>query len=724
MGRIHTPTVLQMEASECGAACLGILLRHHGRVVPLMELRQVCGVSRDGSDAASLLRAGALYGMEGKGYRMDLEALLQQRPPLILFWEFNHFLVFEGFQGNRVALNDPATGPRWVSLETFSASFTGVVLQLVPGPSFQQGGRETKPWRLVGGRLQQEWRAALFTFLAGLLLLLPQLAMPVFTQIYIDDVWGSSLRDWLKPMLWAMALTIAVQAIGSQLQQLGIRHLSQRLESQGALDFERHVLDLPDGFFHQRYAGDISQRQSLNRTVADFIAQRLLPLLNGGLLLVLYLLLTLSYSPKLGLVVAITTALNALLVMVSLRQQRDATQQLQKDSGKAEGTLMAALMEIEMVKSTAIEKDVMQRFDGYQRKAQAFLHRLSLRQAALGLWPTLLSQLNTLGVLLVGFLLVLDGRLTLGMLLAAQQVATGLKGEVDRVVGFVADLPEVETAVLRLDDVLSHPIDPLLQYATPAQLSTWPAERHRLSGLVEIEDLGFSFSPVRPPVISDLSITISPGMRVALVGESGSGKSTVARLIAGLLPASSGSIHFDGYPLTSIPRSVAVGSLAMVQQDITIYGLSIRENLRLWRSDIADAQLLEACREAQFDKFIEMLPGGLNTILQEGGRNLSGGQRQQLELARALIQDPAILILDEATSALDADTEWRIEEGLRRRACTQIIVAHRLSAIQHADLILVLDDGVVVQRGCHQDLRSEPEGAYAKLLRMESSSQE
>ncbi|QPN70740.1 NHLP family bacteriocin export ABC transporter peptidase/permease/ATPase subunit [Synechococcus sp. CBW1108] len=721
MGRIRTPTVLQMEASECGAACLGILLRHYGRVVPLLELRKVCGVTRDGSNAASLLRAGALYGLEGKGYRMDLEALLQQRPPLILFWEFNHFLVFEGFQGNRVALNDPATGPRWVSLETFSAGFTGVVLQLVPGPSFQQGGRDTKAWRLVGGRLQQEWRAALFTLLAGLLLLLPQLAMPVFTQIYIDDVWGSSLRDWLKPMLWAMALAITVQAIGSQLQQLGIRHLSQRLESQGALAFERHVLDLPDGFFRQRYAGDISQRQSLNRTVADFIAQKLLPLINGGLLLVLYLLLTLSYSPKLGLVVAITTALNALLVMVSLRQQRDATQQLEKDSGKAEGTLTAALMEIEMVKSTAIETDVMQRFDGYQRKAQAFLHRLSLRQAALGLWPNLLSQLNTLGVLIVGFLLVVDGRLTLGMLLSAQQVASGLKGEVDRLVGFVADLPEVETAVLRLDDVLSHPIDPLLQYATPAQLSPWPAERQQLSGLVEIKDLGFSFSPVRPSVISDLSITISPGMRVALVGESGSGKSTVARLIAGLLPASSGSILFDGYPLTAIPRNVAVGSLAMVQQDITIYGLSIRENLRLWRSDLTDLQLLQACREAQFDWFIETLPGGLNTVLQEGGRNLSGGQRQRLELARALLQDPAILILDEATSALDADTEWRIEEALRCRSCTQIVVAHRLSSIQDADLILVLDGGVVVQRGRHQSLIRESEGAYAKLLKTEGS---
>ena len=716
LGRIRTPTVLQMEAAECGAACLAIVLRHFGRVVPLLELRQACGVSRDGSDAASLLRAARLYGLDGKGFRMDLAALRRQRLPLILFWEFNHFLVLEGFRGNRVALNDPATGPRWVSLAAFSAGFTGVVLQLRPGPEFRRGGRVPNAWGLVLRRLAGEWRGALFTLLAGLLLILPQLAMPMFTQIYIDDVWGASLRQWLKPMLWAMALTIGLQAIGAQLQQLGIRHLRQRLESSGALAFETHVLALPDGFFRQRYAGDISQRMTLNGEVAEFIAQRLLPLLNGGLLLVLYLVLTLAYSPKLGLVVALSTALNALMVAISLRQQRDATLQLQKDAGKAEGTLMAALLEIEMVKSTATEGDVLQRFAGYQRRVQSFLHRLSRRQAALGLVPTLLSQLNTLGVLLVGFMLVLQGQLTLGMLLAAQQVAAGLKGEVDRLVGFVADLPRLETAVLRLQDVLDHPRDPLLHTTTPEGLPPWPEQGRRLSGQVEIEDLAYRFAPVRPPLIDGLSVSIAPGMRVALVGASGSGKSTLVRLIAGLLPASEGAIRFDGYPLTAIPRPVAVASLAMVQQEIAIYGMSIRDNLCLWRNDRSDAQLLEACRDAQLLDLIEALPGGLNTPLAEGGRNLSGGQRQRLELARALLQDPAILILDEATSALDAETEQRVEEALRRRACTQIVVAHRLSTIRDADLILVLEGGRVVQRGRHDQLIAKAEGVYARLL--------
>ncbi|MFN9646213.1 MAG: NHLP family bacteriocin export ABC transporter peptidase/permease/ATPase subunit [Cyanobacteriota bacterium] len=716
MGRVRTPTVLQMEAAECGAACLAIVLRHFGRVVPLLDLRQACGVSRDVSDAANQLRAGTLYGLEGKGWRMDLATLRQQRPPLILFWEFNHFLVLEGFQGKRVALNDPATGPRWVSLEAFSAGFTGVVLELRPGPAFRPGGRVPNAWGLVASRLRQDWGPALFSLLAGLLLILPQLAMPVFTQIYIDDVWGSALRQWLKPMLWAMALTIALQAIGGQLQLLGNRHLSRRLESRGALAFETHVLALPENFFRQRYAGDISQRQALNQEVADFIAQRLLPLLNGLLLLVLYLLLTLAYSPLLGLVVAVSTALNARMVAISLRQQRDATLQLQKDSGKAEGTLMAALFQIDMVKSTSIEADVLQRFDGHQRKVQAFQHRLSLRQAALGLVPTLLNQLNALGVLFVGFVLVLDGRLTLGMLLAAQQVAAGLKGEVDRLVGFVVALPRLETAVLRLQDVLDHPRDPLLLTVTPSALPPWPADRPQLSGQVDIQELTYSFAPVRPPLIDQLSVSIMPGMRVALVGASGSGKSTLARLIAGLLTPSGGAIRFDGYPINAIPRPVAVASIAMVQQEIAIYGMSLRDNLCLWRSELTEDQLLEVSRETGLLEVIEALPDGLDTLLAEGGRNLSGGQRQRLELARALLLDPSILILDEATSALDAATEERVEDALRRRACTQIVIAHRLSTVRDADLILVMDRGTVVQRGSHGALLADAEGLYARLL--------
>jgi ABC-type bacteriocin/lantibiotic exporter with double-glycine peptidase domain len=473
---------------------------------------------------------------------------------------------------------------------------------------------------------------------------------------------------------------------------------------------------LPERFFSQRYAGDISQRVQLNQDVATFIAEGLLPLVSGLVLLVLYLLLTLAYSPWLGLVVAISTGLNAVLVLLSLRQQRDATLQLQKDAGKAEAVLMAGLRDMEMVKSTAIEADVLQRFAGYRTRVQIFLHNLSLRQASLALLPDLLSQLNTLALLMVGFLLVLQGQLTLGMVLAAQQVATGLKAEIDRLIAFVTELPNIETAVLRLQDVLDHPIDPLLEPKTEAARESWPIERQRLSGAIRIDNLSFRFAPVRPPLIDGLDLEIQAGERLALVGASGSGKSTLARLLAGLLQPSSGEILYDGRPLVDVPRSVAVASIAMVQQDISLYAISVRDNLCLWRPDVSEEQIWSACADAQLIDMITALPDGLNTVLAEGGRDLSGGQRQRLELARVLLQDPTILILDEATSALDAETERRIDEALRRRACTQILVAHRLSTIRDADQILVLERGRVVQRGRHEQLMTDPEGAYALLV--------
>jgi NHLM bacteriocin system ABC transporter peptidase/ATP-binding protein len=702
-----------MEATECGAACLAIILRYYGRYVPLIELREACGVSRDGSNAATLKRAAEIYGLEGKGYQMELDALRRWRMPVILFWDFNHFVVLEGFRGKSVAINDPANGPRWIGAEAFSASFTGVVLDLKPGPEFQRGGRIPGAWNLIWTWLRKEWGSVLFCLLAGLLLIGPQLAMPVFTQIYIDEIWGQGFREWLKPILWSMALVIGLQAVGNQLQRLASRNLSRRLDSQGAASFEQHVLSLPEKFFSQRYAGDISQRVLLNREVAEFISDRLLPLVSGLTLLFLYLALTVAYSPLLGGVVCTITALNAIIVSISLRRQRDASLQLQKDTGKAEAVLVAALLDISMVKSTAIESDVLKRYAGHQSRLQKQRLRLTLSQGTLALLPAFLSKINTLSVLVVGFLLVMGGQLTLGMVLAAQQVASGLKTQVDELISFVADLPQMESSILRLQDVMDHPEDSLLQ--ENSRKVVWPNDRKRLSGTIDIIGLGYTFAPVKPPLIQELNLSIQAGQRIAIVGASGSGKSTLARLVAGLLEPSQGEILYDGLPLREVPRAVRVVSIAMVQQDIALYGMSVRENLQLWRP-LSEDQMREVCDEVKILDVIQALPDGFDSVLAEGGKDLSGGQRQRLEIARALMRNPSILILDEATSALDAEMERQVDEALRRRACTQLIVAHRLSTIRDADLILVLDKGKVVQEGRHQDLITFPDQPYARLV--------
>lgn len=715
-GRRRTPTVLQMEMTECGAASLSILLQYYGRYVPLTELRQTCGVSRDGSDAASLIRAARSYGLEAKGYKMGLERLRKEAQPLILFWDFNHFLVFEGFIGDRVALNDPAVGPRSVTLSEFDRSYTGIALEMVPGPAFRPGGRRPSFWAAVGERLLLEKGAVVFLLLAGFAMIVPSLLMPIFSQVYIDEVWGNQLISWRKPLFWGIAITIVAQLAIQHLQRLGNRLLARRFNRRFAAHFEHHVLALPERFFTQRYAGDINNRVDLNSVISSFIAEQLLPLTSGSLLLIFYLLLTFLYSPILGGIVTASTALNALAVFLNLRFQRDASLQLQKDGAKAQAVVVSAIRDIETIKTSAIEQDIFTRFAGYQSKLLNFRQQLNLHQARLELIPIFLTTFNNVVVLVVGFLLVLQGQLSLGMLLATQQVAMNLKGEIDKVIGFVRQLPSFESSLLRLEDVLEQPVDPLLQAPQSLTANETLLSRPRLSGRVEIRDLSFGYLPMKPPLIEGLNLVIEPGQRVAFVGGTGSGKSTLARLIAGLYQPTGGAILFDGKPLTEIPRAVTVRSLAMVQQEIQLYGCSVRDNLTLWRDDIDDERMEAACADAQILDLIRSLPEGFDTLLKEGSRNLSGGQRQRLEIARALVQDPAILVLDEATSALDAETERLVDEALRRRGCTQIIVAHRLSTIRDADEILVMEQGVVVQRGQHGAMAQEEGTPYARLL--------
>ena len=710
---VRTPTVLQMENTECGAASLSIVLQHYGCYVPLTQLRELCGVSRDGSDAANLVLAARSLGLNAKGFQKGLDALEHLKPPAILFWEFNHFLVFEGFRGDSVALNDPALGPRTVSREDFDRSYTGIVLTMEPGPSFKRGGRAPSVWPIVLRRMASEQMGVGFILIAGLLLILPQLVMPVFAQIYLDEVIGNGMANWLKPMLWAMALTIGLQVMLQHLQLVGTRSLEKRLTRRFAIDFEHHILSLPEKFYSQRNASDIAGRMAINNSIAEFIGGRLIPMLTGLVLLVFYLILTFLYSPWLGLLILATTGVNALVVQWNLRSQKDASLALQKDAAKSGAVVVNAMRDIETIKAAAIENDVFRRFAGYQSRLLNTLQDFQLRNARLRLIPSALTTFNEVAVLLLGFFLVIRGNLTLGMLLAAQSIAFNLKGQIEALINFVQQLQGFSAGVLRLEDVLEQPKDPLVDRKIEPKRESAPV---RLSGMIEIKDLSYSFSAVQSPLIKQLSLSICSGMRVALVGGSGSGKSTLAKLLAGLYQPSGGSITFDGRPLLEHPRAVVVSSLAMVQQEIQLFGCTVRDNLSLWNPGIDDLTLLEACREAEILDVVNGLPQGLDTNLNEGGRNLSGGQRQRLELARALVCNPSILILDEATSALDAETERKLIGNLTRRGCTQVIVAHRLSTIRDADLIIVLDQGKVVQQGTHDALSDDLTGPYAQLI--------
>ena len=710
---VQTPTRLQMESTECGATALGIILQHYGHYVPLTQLREGCGVSRDGSDAANLILAAASYGLKGKGYKKGIKALHKITPPAILFWEFNHFLVFEGFIGDKVALNDPALGPRMVNIEDFETSYTGIVLTLTPNESFTPQGKVPTVWPIVWRRLLSERGGSLFILICGLLLILPQLIMPVYAQIYIDEVIGNGMQTWLKPMLWAMAITISMQTILQYLQLLGTRKLERRLTRRFSVNFEHQMLALPERFYSQRYASDIASRMEANASIAEFIGSKMIPMATSVVLLVFYLILTVLYSPWLGLLVLTTTMINAAVVKANLRLQKDSNLMLQKDGAKAVGVTIAAISNIETVKSAGLEQEIFRRYSGYQSRLLNTFERLQLRNARIRVVPNALTTLNEVAIFVLGFFLVIQGELTLGMLLAAQTIALSLKTQIDRVINFIQQLPTFEAEVLRLEDVLEQPHDPLLSQTNN---NNWNQANNHLSGEIILKNVSFGFVAVKDPLIQNFNLTIHPGQRIALIGGSGSGKSTLAKLIAGLHQPTTGEILFDGASLIDIPRAVSTTSLAMVQQDIQIYGCSVRENLSLWNPVISTSELQRACEDAEIYDVIQGLPEGLDSVLSEGGSNLSGGQKQRLELARALVQDPSVLVMDEATSALDAETEYNVIENLKRRGCTQVIVAHRLSTIRDADLIIVLNRGKVVQQGRHETMIQESDSPYARLL--------
>ena len=710
----RTPTVLQMEATECGAACLGILLQYYGCYLPLIELRELCGVSRDGSKAKTIVLAARSLGFQSSGYSMPLEELKQLTQPVILFWEFNHFVVLEGFVGDIAMVNDPAMGLRRIDQDDFNQAYTGVVLSIEPDEGFKPFGHKKSFWPLVWQRTWREPAGISFLALINLVLIIPSLVSPVFLQIYLDEVFGNQFQQWLRPLVWAMLGMVLFQALGTQLSLLGNRLVTRRLTQRFAVEFEQHLLSLPDRFFSQRYSGDIANRVDITSDVAGFITGDLVPLASEILLLIAYLVLTLMYSPILGAVVTSTSIVNAIFLAITFRYQRDASLKLDKDGNRAQSVITSALRDIETIKASAIEHDVFTRFTGFQSRLLSLEQQMSLLMQKISLLPSFLNTSNQVVVLVVGFFLVLQGQLTLGMFAAAQAITAGLKGQIDSLISFVQGFPEFEANIKRLEDVMDYPIDPLLS-STPDP--DFPQERTKLSGSIEIKAMSFGYIPTEPAVVQDLTLRIHPGERIAFVGRSGSGKSSIAKLLAGTLMPTAGSIHFDGFELQNVPRAVAVNSIAVVSQDIELYGCSIEDNLTLWDPSVKPEQIRKACADAQILDVIERLPNGFQTTLKEGGNSLSGGQRQRLDIARALLQDPSILILDEATSALDSESERQVDQALRERGCTQIIVAHRLSTIRDADQIIVMEQGHVVQQGTHTEMAEQAGTPYAELIR-------
>jgi NHLM bacteriocin system ABC transporter peptidase/ATP-binding protein len=708
-----------MEATECGAAALGMVLAHFGRWVPLEELRVACDVSRDGSKASNVLRAARDYGLIAKGYRSDPERIAEKPFPMILFWNFNHFLVLEGIdrKRDRVWLNDPATGPRTVSLREFDDAFTGVCLVFAPTAEFQRGGRRPGLFAPLGRRLTGSRSALAYVLLATLLLVLPGLIVPVFSRIFVDVILIDGSTRWLMPLLVGMGLTLLMNSLVTWLQQTHLSRLELKLALNASAQFFWHVMRLPVEFFSQRFPGDIANRVTANDRVAQLLSGQLANNLIGLVTVFFYVAVMLFYDIWLTFAGVGLTLFNVVALKAVERRREDSSRRLVSEQGKLAATSVTGIQSIETLKASGAEGDFFTRWSGLQANCLNAQQALAASTTLITTVPVLLTALATATILALGGLLVMEGRLTIGGLVAFQALLVNFARPIEGLVGLGGEIQTIKGTLARIDDVRHYRTDPRLAkteqvFAIESPHQTLPA---RLRGRVELRGLVFGYNRTSPPIIDGLDLTVEPGQRVALIGSSGSGKSTVAKLSSGLYRPWAGEILFDGIPLAEIPHAYFASSVATVDQEIFLFSGTIRENLCLWDPTVPQETITEALRDACILETIESRPGRYDAPIAENGANFSGGQRQRLEIARALVTNPSVLILDEATSALDPIIEQRIDVHLRRRGCTCLIVAHRLSTIRDCDEIIVLERGRVVQRGRHEEMLAV-EGPYRRLI--------
>ncbi|MFF7354042.1 NHLP family bacteriocin export ABC transporter peptidase/permease/ATPase subunit [Streptomyces filipinensis] len=710
--RHSVPTVLQMESVECGAASLAMILGHYGRHVPLEDLRSACGVSRDGARASSVLQAARSYGLVARGYQTEADQLKDLTGPVIIFWAFQHFMVVEGIRSRYgrtvVAVNDPASGPRLMDWEEFDSGFTGIVLSFEPGPDFQPGGSRPGIGRALLERRLPSGRAMPLVLMASVLLVLPGIAAPAFTRVYIDQVLSGNSPGYLVPLLVAMAFTALAVFVLTSVQRHYLLRLEIRMGLVSSARFFRHLLRLPVDFYLQRRPAEVAKRVSGNDTVAEILSRDFVLTVVNLVLVLFYAVLLIRDDVLLGIIGVGMAFLNVVVLHAVSRSRTDAVAALRTDRGNLTATTFTTLSLIETVKATGAEPDAFSRWAGFMAKVVTVKQKLGVPTAVLTVIPPMLAGLNSGLILLVGGGRVVDGAMSVGLLVSFQTLLVALSRPVTQLTNLGGRLQDITADVKRLYDVERYPVADCFSRPDP------PAQP-RLDGRLDFEQVRFGYSPLGEPVIKDLTLTVAPGSRVAVVGGSGSGKSTLGRLLTGLYTPWSGRILLDGKPREEISRTVLASSLAYVDQEISLFEGTVRDNLTLWNDDVTDEEVSAALNDAAVFETVMTRPGGIHSLVQEGGRNFSGGQRQRLELARALAAQPTLLVLDEATSALDPETERVIMDNLRRRGCACLIIAHRLSTVRDADEIIVLHQGEIAERGTHDELLAMG-GRYAALI--------
>ncbi len=711
-GKVKVPVVMQMEALECGAASLAMVMAYYDKWVPLEQVRLDCGVSRDGSSAKNILIAARSYGFEAQGYRCEISALREEvQLPCIIHWNFNHFVVLDGFKGNYAYINDPARGEVRVTMEEFDSSFTGIVLQIVPGPDFVPSGKPKSTLEFARKRLTGAGAAVAFVLLSTVVGYLFGIVNPIFSRFFMDRLLTGENRELLMPFILLLSVMSFAQVTVAWVQAIYSRKIDGKMSIVGSSEYMWKVLRMPMEFFSQRMAGDILQRQSTNASIASTLVNTLTPLLLNTIMMFFYLFVMLRMSVILTCVGLVTVVLNLLVSQIISKKRVNITRVQLRDAGKLASATVSGIQMVETIKSSGAENGYFQKWAGYQASVNTQKVKFAKLNQYLGSIPSFLSSVASAAVMVIGVGLCMEGKFTLGAIMAFQGFLSSFMAPAMTLVSAGQTIQEMRTEMERVEDVMEYPQDP--NYSDCPLVDG--ADYSKLSGTVELKNVSFGYSRLGKPLIENFSMTMKPGSRVAFVGTSGCGKSTLSKLISGLYQPWSGEILFDGKPMSAIDRSVFTGSVAVVDQDIVLFEDTIANNIKMWDNSIEDFEMILAARDAQIYDDIMARDGGFYGMLTEGGKDLSGGQRQRIEIARVLAQDPSVIIMDEATSALDAKTEFELVKAVKDRGITCIVIAHRLSTIRDCDEIIVLDKGKVIERGTHDELFARG-GYYTELI--------
>ncbi len=709
-GVAKVPVVMQLEVLECGAASLTMIMHYYRKWIPLEQARVDCGVSRDGSSAKNILLAARSYGMKAQAWRLEPEMLLEEGSfPCILHWGFNHFVVLCGFKGKKAVINDPARGRVLLPWEEFDKQFTGVCLTFEPGEGFEPSGEKRSAFSYAKERLRGTRTAVIFVVLTTTISSLLGIMTPVFSRVFLDRLLTGENPDWLLPFTGVMSVFALINVVVLWIAAIYSVRIQGKMAAVGSTSYLFKVLRLPMQFFDQRLAADISDRQATNASIAGTLVNTFAPLFLNTVMMVFYLVVMLRYSVLLTAVGVGAMLINMGVSAIVSEKRVNITRVRMRDAAKLSAATASGIRMIETIKASGAEKGYFGRWAGFQASVNRQQVRFARINMFLGTIPAAITQLANLLILGIGVLFVLDGRFTVGMVMAFQGFLASFISPVNAIISAGQSIQEMTTQMERVDDVMNYPTDDAFE---PREKR---AEYKKLTGAIEMKNITFGYSRLAAPLIENFNMTVKPGQKIAFVGRSGCGKSTLARLLTGLYKPWSGEILFDGVPLSEIDRNVFTGSVAVIDQDITLFEDTISSNIKMWDNSIEDFEMILAARDAGIHDDIVQREGGYRYRMREGGKDFSGGQRQRIEIARALAQDPTICILDEATSALDAKTEYSVVNAIAERGITCIIIAHRLSTIRDCDEIIVMDRGKVVERGTHTELY-EKGGVYTRLV--------